>query len=138
LTLDNGTAFNDLFQGFTYGSSFGFDLTLSGPAVGGTGASVGSSFALSLLDATGITPLLTTDPNGSVLTINVNPDGSTSVLTFPQSPNNLTPAAGAELVGAAVPEPASLVLLATGLPAGLVAWRRLRRPIWAAGADQGR
>src|SRR5262249_6211250 len=54
LTLGNSTAFNDLFQGFTYGSNFTFELTLSGPAIGGSGGSVGSSFALSLFDATGM------------------------------------------------------------------------------------
>jgi hypothetical protein len=34
-----------------------------------------------------------------------------------------------------VPEPVSLVLLATGLPAGLMVWRRLRRPMGARGAE---
>jgi hypothetical protein len=129
LTLDNGTAFNDLFQGFTYGSNFTFDLTLSGPAVGGTGSSVGSAFALSLLDSTGTLPLLTTDPNGSVLTIKVNPDGSTSVLTFPQAVDSSIHAASASVVGAAVPEPMSLVLLATALPAGLMVRRHMRQQI---------
>jgi len=69
LTLDNGTAYNDVFQGFTFGSKFDILLTLSGPALNSPGGSSGSSFALSLYDAAGVTPLLTTDPNGSVLTV---------------------------------------------------------------------
>jgi hypothetical protein len=126
LTLDNGTAFNDVFQGFTYGTSLSFDLTLSGPALGGPAGTFGSSFALSLYDAAGITPLLTTDPNGSVLTVDLNADGTTSAQLFPQSPTNSTPAASASPVGAVVPEPSSLVLLVSTLPAGMVVLRRLR------------
>jgi hypothetical protein len=123
LMLDNGTAFNDIFQGFTYGSSFSFVLTLSGPAIGSSGGVFGSSFALSLYDAAGVTPLLTTDPNGSVLTINLNTNGTTSVETFPQSPTNSTPVATATPAVSAVPEPPAIVLLAAGLLAWLTASR---------------
>jgi hypothetical protein len=87
LTLTNSTAFNDFFEGFVYGNTIQFELTLSGPAAGSS-TTPGSSFAFSLYDDTGSIPLLTTDPNGSVLTVNVNADGSTSVETFPQSPND--------------------------------------------------
>jgi hypothetical protein len=120
LTLNNSTAFNDSFEGFTFGNTVRFALTLSGPAVGGAGA-VGSAFAFSLFDVTGSIPLLTTDPNGSVLTINVNADGSTTVQTFPQSPNNPTPVATVS----SVPEPSSLALSASVL-AGLAIGRRKR------------
>jgi len=107
LTLDNGTAFNDVFQGFTYGNSLGFLLTLSGQAIDSPGGTFGTSFALSLYDAAGITPLLTTDPNGSVLTVNLNANGTTLAQTFPQSATNHTPAA---IVTASVPEPSSIIL----------------------------
>jgi hypothetical protein len=123
LTLNNDTAYNDYFESFTYGNSINFDVTLSGPAVGSSGA-VGSSFAFSLYDSTGTIPLLTTDPNGSVLTINVNTDGSTSVETFPQSGTNGTPAGSAV---STTPEPSSAVLFVSALPAALVFWRRSRR-----------
>jgi hypothetical protein len=124
LTLDNGTAFNDIFQGVTFGSQFSFQLTLSGDAFDHPGGTKGSSFALSLYSSDGITPLLTTDPNGSVLTINVNPNGTTQVLTFPQdSSSGSPPAAGANPVNA-VPAPPSLLLLLCASPAGLVAWLR--------------
>ena len=126
LTLDNGTAYNDVFQGFTFGNSLGFLLTLSGQAIDSPGGTFGSSFALSLYDAAGITPLLTTDPNGSVLTVNLNASGTTSVLTFPQSPTNDTPVAGASPVSA-VPEPLSIVLLISALPVGMIVWRHSRK-----------
>lgn len=45
LVLKNDMAFNDFFEDFSYGSIIGFDLTLSGPAVGSRGGTVGSSFA---------------------------------------------------------------------------------------------
>ena len=93
LTLQNGTAFNDAFQGFTFGGSFDFSLTLSGPAIDSPGGTAGSAFALSLYAADGITPLLTTDPNGSVATIDLNANGTASFYTFPQSPTDSTPAA---------------------------------------------
>ncbi|MGA2703350.1 MAG: NF038129 family PEP-CTERM protein [Isosphaeraceae bacterium] len=117
LTLNNGTAYNDVFQKFSYGSSFDFALTLSGPALDSPGGSSGSSFALSLYDGAGLTPLLTTDRNGSVLTVNLNVSGTTSVLTFPQSSTNSTPAASVS----SVPEPSSLVLFGLGV-LGLLAY----------------
>jgi len=125
LTLVNGTAYNDVFQGFTYGSSFGFNLTLSGPAIDSPGGTVGSAFALSLYAADGITPLLTTDPNGSVSTVYLNANGTASAETFPQSPTDNTPAASVT----AVPEPSTLtmVLLFSSLQAGLILLRSARR-----------
>ena len=123
LTLNNTSAFNDYFEGFTYGNGISFDVTLSGPAVGSSGP-VGSSFAFSLYDSDGTTPLLTTDMNGSVLTINANADGSTSVATFPQSLTNDTPAGSAV---STTPEPSSAVLFVTALPAALAFLRFSRR-----------
>jgi hypothetical protein len=123
LTFTNNTAFNDYFEGFSYGGTISFALTLSGPAVGSSGA-VGSSFAFSLYDSTGSIPLLTTDPNGSVLTMNINADGSTTALTFPQSPTDSTPVATATLVSTTVPEPSTLLLAATLVPAALAYRRR--------------
>jgi hypothetical protein len=118
LTLANGTAFNDVFQGFTYGSGFSFTLTLSGMALDSPGGTFGSAFAVSLYDAAGVTPLLTTDPNGSVLTVELNANGTTSAETFPQTPTNSAPVATALLV----PEPSSIILLISSLPLGFIIW----------------
>ena len=113
LTLNNGTVYNDAFQGFTFGNSFGFNLTLSGPAIDTPGGTTGSAFAVSLYAADGFTPLLTTDPNGSVATIDLNPNGTASIYTFAQSPTDNTPVATVtELT--AVPEPSTLTLVLLG------------------------
>jgi hypothetical protein len=124
LTLDNGTVYNDIFQGFNYGNTFSFILTLSGPAVANPGGAVGSAFAVSLYAADGFTPLLTTDPNGSVATIDLNSNGTTSVFTFPQSSTDNTPAA--TVTSATVPEPSSTVYLAC-VAVSLLGYRLLRR-----------
>lgn len=132
LTLDNGTIFNDAFQGFTFGSGISFTVTLSGPAISNPSGTVGSAFAFSFYAADGITPLLTTDPNGSVSTVLLNATGTTSVETFPQSPTDNTPAAIVTPAGVTpVPEPSSMVvvLLVSSLQAGcLLLRRRLREP----------
>jgi hypothetical protein len=125
LTLDNGTAFNDIFQGFTFGTQFSFQLTLSGPAVSTPGGTVGSSFVLSLYDSAGVTPLLTTDPNGSVLTLDLNPNGSATAHTFPDGTGGGSVIAVAPVTS--VPEPSALVLLLSAGPAGLGFLLRRRR-----------
>jgi hypothetical protein len=120
LALQNGTAFNDAFQGFTSGNSFSFTLTLSGPAVDSPGGTTGSSFALSLFAADGVTPLLTTDPNGSVATIDLNANGNATVFTFAQSATDDSPVATVTAAGA-IPEPSTLVLVLNAIIcAGLI------------------
>jgi hypothetical protein len=128
LTLDNGTVYNDVFQGFTFGNSFGFNLTLSGPAIDTPSGTVGSAFAVSLYAADGITPLLTTDPNGSVSTVYLNANGTASAEVFPQSPTDNTAAASVTAL-TAVPEPSTLtmVLLLSSLQAALILLRSARR-----------
>lgn len=130
LTIDNGvnnnSGFNDYFEGFTFGSTIGFDVTLLGAALNSPGlTNVGSSFAFTLYAGDAQTQLLSFGGNGSVLTINVNPDSTTSVETFPQSSTDNTPAASAFLVPQlSVPAPSSFVLFLIAAPAGLVYWRR--------------
>lgn len=102
--FDNGSAFNDYFTAFTYGTTLTFDVLLSGPALSSPdGVSTsGSTFAFSMFsDAAGTLPVLTTDTtNGFAVTIDVNLDGSTSLT------NSST-----ETTSSIVPEPATLLLV---------------------------
>jgi len=110
LTFDNGTAFNDYFTGFTFGSTLSFDVSLYGPALSapnGTATS-GSTFAFSMFsDAAGTVPALTTDTvEGFAFTTGVNLDGSTLVNSFSSQTAVVEQVSG-------VPEPGSLALLGT-------------------------
>ncbi len=118
LTFDNGGAFNDYFEGFTFGSMLTFDITLFGPALStpnGT-ASSGSAFGFSLFsDPAGTIAALTTDPTGLAFRIDIQLNGTTTA-------TNLSPATTL----AAVPEPGTLLLTTTAL-AGVFASRRRYR-----------
>ncbi|MGD0872382.1 MAG: NF038129 family PEP-CTERM protein [Bryobacteraceae bacterium] len=86
LTFDNGTGFNDYFEGFTFGSTMTFIVSLYGPALtspDGVSTS-GSTYAFSMFsDAAGTIPTLTTDlTDGFAATVNVNLDGTTTVTNF--------------------------------------------------------
>ena len=64
VTLDNRTAFNDYFEGFKFGSTLAFNVSLFGPALSAPdGVSTsGSTFAFSMFsNAAGTIPALTTD-----------------------------------------------------------------------------
>jgi len=111
LTYDNGTQYNDFFEDFTYGTTLSFEVSLYGPALSSPdGVSTsGSIFAFSMFsDPAGTVPVLTTDTvDGFAATLNVNLGGTTTV-TDPSTETSV-----AALT--ATPEPASLLLLATGL-----------------------
>jgi hypothetical protein len=113
LTFDNGTGFNDYFEGFTFGSTLSFQVSLYGLALSSPdGVSTsGSTFAFSMFsDSAGTVPTLTTDTtNGFAFTVDVNLDGSTTVNNS-SSQTTVTPAG----VGSA-PEPGSLALIGAGL-----------------------
>lgn len=112
LTFDNGTAFNDYFDQFTFGSTISFDVSLYGPALAAPDgvSSSGSTFAFSLFsDAAGTIPVLTTDTtDGFALAINVNLDGTTTLTDFSLQTDVQPPASG-------VPEPGSLILVGMGI-----------------------
>ena len=117
VTFDNGTGFNDYFQGFTFASNLIFSVKLYGPAVDspdGTSTS-GSTFAFSMFsDAAGTVPVLTSDlTNGFAATIEVNLDGTTTVSNFSAQTN----------ISA---EPSSVVLIGTAALALVLL--RLKRP----------
>jgi hypothetical protein len=124
LTFDNGTPFNDYFEGFTFGSSLMFDVRLYGPAVNspdGTSTS-GSTFAFSTFsDAAGTIPTLTSDlTDGFAATIDVNLDGTATVTNF--SPQTAIGSPVSE-----VPEPSSLLLLGTEVALAAFFLRKRRR-----------
>jgi hypothetical protein len=106
LTFDNGTAYNDYFEGFTYGSSILFDVSLYGPALSSPNGASTSTFAFSMFsDAGGTTPALTSDTtDGYAFSVDVNLDGTTTVTNF-SSQTSVYPA------NSAAPEPSSLILM---------------------------
>lgn len=118
LAFDNGTPYNDYFQSLTFGNSLTFDLHLAGPALTAPdGSSLsGSLLALSLFDSSVSNALLTNSPDGDLLRVDVNLDGTTALTTY-DADGNGTPSA------VHVPEPAGLGLLATGALA-LLAFRK--------------
>jgi hypothetical protein len=123
LTFDNGAAFNDYFEDFTFGSTISFDVSLYGPALSAPNgvATSGTTFAFSMFsDAAGTVPALTSNTaDGFAVTFNVNLDGSTTPANF-SSEITATPQAPA-----VVPEPAGILLLAPVL-AGLIGAARHR------------
>jgi hypothetical protein len=123
LTLDNGTGFNDYFEGFTYGTTLSFGVSLYGPALSSPdGVSTsGSTFAFSMFfDPSGTFPVLTSDTSdGFAATIDVNPGGTTSVTNFSAETSIGTVSASA------VPEPGGVGLSATLLVLlACFGWRR--------------
>jgi uncharacterized protein (TIGR03382 family) len=109
LSFDNGTVFNDYFEGFTFGSALSFNVALSGPALSspnGTATS-GSAFAFSMFsDAAGTVPALTTDStDGFAVTVNVNLDGSTTLTNFSTQTTTAV----------ATPEPGAMMLAGLAL-----------------------
>ena len=112
LTFDDGTGFNDYFEGFTYGSTLSFEVSLFGPALNspdGTSTS-GSTFAFSMFsDAAGTIPIFTTNTTeGFAFIIDVNLDGTTTVTNF-SAQTTVVPITGA------IPEPSTLALLGIGV-----------------------
>jgi hypothetical protein len=109
LTFNNGAAFNDYFQGLTFGSTLSFSVSLFGPALSAPdGVSTsGSAFAFSMFsDAAGTIPALTTDnTNGFAYVVNVNLDGTTTATSF-------LPPSG---VPSGVPEPGTASLILAGV-----------------------
>ena len=112
VTFDNGTGYNDYFEGFTFGSTLTFDVGLYGPALSSSNevSTLGSTFAFSMFsDAAGTVSALTSDTSdGFAFIVNVNPDGSTTVTDYSDQTT-------VESETSVIPEPGSLWLVAIGL-----------------------
>jgi hypothetical protein len=123
VTLGNSGAFNDYFHGLTFGNQFSFFLTLTGDALSPVSPPLsGTAFSLLLFGSDGFTPLLTADPDGRLASLQIGPAGQVGVQTFAR-PQGGDPAATVTQVEA-VPEPATMWLMGTGV-AALIA-RRVR------------
>ena len=125
VTFDNGTSFNDYFEGITFGNQISFLLDLGGAAINSPNGNGGGAFLIDFQNSTG-SFLFTNDPSGStasnwtVAYFDVNPDGSVTVTTPPGAGNT------ASVVSfQVVPEPAPAALLGLGLAA--LAFARSRR-----------
>jgi hypothetical protein len=124
LTFVNSAALNEYFQGFTYGASFGFTVTLSGPAIDTPNgiATAGSTFGLGLYDS-GSNPILTNQgkSTGFAGEIDINLNGTATPTAFP---NFTAPSVVSFTPVSAAPEPGSFVL--SGIPIAFVILRRVR------------
>ena len=117
---------NDYFQGFKFGSSLKFDVSLFGPALSSPdGVSTsGSAFAFSMFSnsAGTIAALTTNTTDGFAFTIDVNLDGSTTLTDYSNQSNVSAPTG-------TVPEPASVFLAGTIIASiGLRQRQKRRRP----------
>jgi hypothetical protein len=119
VTFDNGSGFNDYFEGFTYGTTLSFDVNLYGPAVTSPDQTSmsGSAFAFSMFsDGAGTVPTLTTDTaDGFAFTAGINLDGTVTVTNY-----------SAQTSVQALPEPNGVAEAALGAVL-FCAWLSLRR-----------
>jgi hypothetical protein len=125
LTFGNGSGFNDYFEGFMYGATLSFQVSLYGPALSmpdGISTS-GSTFAFSMFsNPAGTIPVLTTNTTeGLAFAIDVELNGTTTV-TNSSAETTVVPA-----TSPAVLEPSTFSLMAVGLGIWLVTFQAQRR-----------
>jgi hypothetical protein len=119
-SMGNSAAFNDWLQPVSFGSAFSFVVSFGGDFLTAAGTD-GTAFSLTLLADDLATPLLTTDGNGTVATMDLRPGGLISISTFPR---DLTTSSVVTVTP--VPEAHEYVMLLAGL-AVVGAWVRSQR-----------
>ncbi len=115
LTIWNTFALNDYGEALTFGSQIAFLVDLNIPATL-TGDS-GSEFLVQVTGPDLLTPLLTADPSGNLVTMSYDTTGALSVLST-------NPDAAKVSAVSAVPEPGGFVLLGSVLVLLLLVGRK--------------
>jgi len=108
-TLTNSLALNEQTEAVVLGNTLSFVLKLSGAAVDSPNplATAGTTFGFSIFDESFIHPLLTSDPNGFLFTLDIFPHNVRTATIF--GAVNVTE------VAVDTPEPSAAALLGIGL-----------------------
>ena len=115
LAIANSGANNDAFQLLTFGTALRFQVTLAETFTGS--ALTGSVFNFGLFAPDGVTPRLTSDPDGYAVVINLDNRNRASAVST-------TALVTAAPVTGAVPEPAAALLVCSALGVFVLARRR--------------
>jgi hypothetical protein len=116
LVISNTDADNEDFEGVTFGNSITFSVQFSGPAITTPSGSGESTFFFSTFEPDGVTPVLTSNPNGIDAEITVTPEGNLS-----------NDAVSSNALIQSAPEPAAFGLIGCGLAALALFGRESRR-----------
>jgi hypothetical protein len=103
--LDN-SSYNDYAEAITFGTFVRFLVTLSGPP----GGTVDSLFVLTYYNSDYSQYLLSADPNGASATLDIKPDGTVLIQTYPAAGGSYD-----TTLGSSVPEPVSVFTALAGL-----------------------